>query len=94
LGGFLVSWAGVTPPDLNSNTALDLQQLVANSGRMLFLINWESQAAAFELTVPLERPARQVREVTTGAAAGGGSSRIAIRGEVPALGVRVYRVDY
>jgi beta-galactosidase len=94
LGGFLLSWAGVTPPELKCNAALDLQQLVTDSGRMLFLINWETQPAGFELAVSLEKPARQVHEVTTGDTVAGTGSRIAIRGEVPAQGIRVFRIDY
>lgn len=93
LGGFLISWAGVTPPDLKTNTPLDVQQLVAESGRMLFVINWETQPAAFELIIPLDKPAKQVREVTTGSTVPGAGPRITIRGEVPAQGVRVYRLD-
>ena len=94
LGAFLLSWAGIAPAGLNSGRPLDFQQLVADSGRMLFLINWETQPAPFELTVPLDRPARRIREITTGAPVAGTGASITIHGEVPAQSTRVYRVDY
>ena len=94
LGGFLVSWAGVSVPELKTNVPLDVQQLVADSGRLVFLMNWETQAARFELALPLDRGAKAVREVTAGQTLASACTRIAIRGEAPALGVRVYRIDY
>ena len=94
LGGFLITWAGLAPPELKSDAPLDVQQLVADSGRMLFAINWEARPAAFTVALPLEKPARQVREITTGAVVPGAGNRIEIRADVPAQGVRVYRVDY
>ena len=95
LGGFLASWAGLSLPELKTSVPVDVQQLVTDSGRMVFLINWEDRAADVDLTVPLEKAPRQVREITSGKSlAPGGGARVQIRGEVPAQAVRVYRIDY
>ena len=94
LGGYLAAWAGVSAPELKTSGPIDLQQLVADSGRMVFLINWETAAAKVELSLRLEKAARRVSEVTTGQAAGAGGMQVRIEAEVPAQGVRVYRVDY
>ena len=93
LGGFLLSWAGVSVPALKTSGPVDVQQLVADSGSMVFLINWQPRTAKVDLTVPLGKPPKQVREIITGqtlAVASGAH----ISTEVPAMGVRVFRFDY
>jgi len=90
LGTFLSEWAGLTLPDLKTSAPIDFRELDADTGRLLFLINWETQPAHVQLAVP---PARSVREVIAGATtdlANGAHIRV----EVPAQGVRIYRVDY
>jgi beta-galactosidase len=94
LGGFLAAWAGVSLPELRTSAPVDLQQLVADSGRMVFLMNWGTQAAKLELTVTLDKAPKQVREITTGQTLPGARARAQIAVEVPAQGVRVYRIDY
>jgi len=94
LGGFLADWAGVPLPELRTSAPVDLQQLVADTGRMVFIMNWGSEAAKLELTVPLDKAPRRVREITTGQTLPGSRARVVIAGEVPPQGVRVYRIDY
>ncbi|HLH16806.1 MAG TPA: beta-galactosidase [Bryobacteraceae bacterium] len=94
LGGFLASWAGVAAPDLNASAPVDLQQLVADSGRMVFLMNWGASPAAVKLTIPLDRAPKQVREITTGQALPHPAAAVHLDTDVPAQGVRVYRIDY
>jgi beta-galactosidase len=94
LGGFLAKWAGVSPPDLKTSAPIDLQQLVADSGRMVFLLNWGTEAAKVDLTLPLGRTPKQVFEVARGRIAAAGGDPLRIQAEVPAQGVLVYRVDY
>jgi beta-galactosidase len=93
LGGFLASWAGVTLPDLKTTAPVDVQQLVTDSGRMVFVMNWETQPTKIDLTLPLERAPRQVREITTGESVAA-ANPLRIVGEAPAQAVRVYRIDY
>ncbi len=93
LGGFLASWAGVTLPDLKSTVPVDVQQLLADTGRMVFLMNWDTRPAQVDLTLPLGRAPRQVREITTGQPLST-AANLRIQAEVPAQAVRVYRIDY
>jgi len=94
LGGFLASWAGLSVPELKTTVPIDFQQLVADSGRMVFLINWEDQTAKVDATVALDKPVKRVQEVTTGKELGGGRAEFRIQTEVPAQSVKVYRIDY
>jgi beta-galactosidase GanA len=88
LGGILMEWAGVKGPELKSSSPVDLQQLVAAAGRMVFLVNWGTVVATFDLT--LESLPGSIREITTGREMPKSQH---IQDEVPAQGVRVYRVD-
>lgn len=90
LGTYLLNWAGIAPPDLKSSAPLDLQQLTADAGRFIFVINWNPQPAKFQLTLPREKTAKSIREITTGQTL----RTAAIQSEVPSQGVRVYRIDY
>jgi beta-galactosidase len=94
LTGFLATWAGISVPELKSTGPVDLQQLVAESGRMVFLVNWESRPAAVDLTVQIEKAPKLIREVTTGQTIAAGAARVQIKTEVPAQAVRIYRIDY
>jgi beta-galactosidase len=94
LGGLLARWAGLALPDLKASSPVDFKQLVAPAGRMLFLLNWSSSASKVELNVPLDKPARQVREITSGQALPAGAAVFQLREEVPAQAARVYRIDY
>lgn len=94
LGAFLSQWAGVSPPELKTSIPVDLQQLVADSGRMVFLLNWESQPAKVDLTLRLDKAANQVREITSGRTLPAAGTALRIQAEVPAQGVLVYRIDY
>ena len=94
LGGFLAAWSGVIPPELKTTAPVDLQQLVADSGRVLFFMNWNTRSAQVDLTLPLGRAPRRVREITTGQALAGAADPLRITAEVPAQAVRVYRIDY
>ena len=52
LAGMLAQWAGVEEPKLTSDVPLDLRQLEADGGTMLFLMNWEERDATAELAIP------------------------------------------
>jgi beta-galactosidase len=88
LGALLATWAGLTVTNLKSNVPVDFQQLVADSGHMIFLMNWEAATARVDFAVPA---ARKIREITTGTDVPAGER---IQAEVPAQSVRVYRLDY
>ena len=67
---------------------------MAPAGRLLFLLNWGSSASKVELDVRLDKPARQVREITSDRVLPAGAAVFQLREEVPAQGARVYRIDY
>jgi beta-galactosidase len=94
LSGFLTSWAGVSMPELKPTAPIDIEQLIADSGRMVFLLNWGTQPVKLELTLPLDQAPKQVREITTGQTLAGARAQLQIDTEVPSQGVRVYRIDY
>ncbi len=95
LGEMLITWAGLTPPDLHAPGAVELKQLVSPAGRVVFVFNHASNLMPVELTVPLEKPARKVTELTTARAMDlQDRRRFVLEAELPAQSVRVYRIDY
>jgi len=94
LGNFLAEWAAISPPDLKASAPVDLQQLVSNKGRLVFLINWEARPANISLALPLEAAPGKIREITTGQEFTATGAQVQIKTDVPAGGVRVYRIDY
>lgn len=92
LVGFLAQWASLA--DLKTSAPIDLQQLVADSGRLVFLINWETQPADVQLTIPLDKPAHQVREIITDQPLATAGAPLQIQVTVPSEDVRVFRIDY
>ena len=61
---------------------------------MVFLINWQTRAASVELSLPLDKASRLIREITNGQQVAANGSKVQIRTEVPAQGLKVYRIDY
>jgi beta-galactosidase len=94
LGKFLAQWAGLAVPELKTSSPVDLQQLVADSGRMVFFINWGAAPAKIAFSLPLDKAPKKVREITTGRQMAATGMQVRIDAEVPAGGVRVYRIDY
>jgi beta-galactosidase len=91
LGAFLADWAGLTLPDLKTSSAIDFQELDADTGRLLFAINWDLRPVRIDVGIPR---AKSVREVLTPGGVMSAANGTRIVDEVPAQGVRVYRVDY
>jgi len=67
---------------------------VADSGRMVFFINWGAVPAKIAFSLPLDKAPKKVREITTGRQMAAPGMQVRIDAEVPAGGVRVYRIDY
>jgi hypothetical protein len=55
---------------------------------------WGAAPATVKLTIPLDRAPKQVREFTTGQAVPHPAAAVHLDTDVPAMGVRVYRIDY
>jgi len=60
----------------------------------VFLFNHGEKAAEVEFAEELERPAGNVREIVTGETRKAEGKRFVVKTEVPALGLRIYRIDY
>ena len=94
LGGILVKWAGLAGPSLKAPALVELREMDGDKGRFVFFFNHGEKAAQVEFTEELERPARNVREIVQGVAQKVEGKTFAVKTEVPALGVRIYRIDY
>jgi hypothetical protein len=47
-----------------------------------------------DLSLPLDKAPRLIREITNGQPIAANGSKVQIRTEVPAQGLKVYRIDY
>lgn len=94
LGGILVKWAGLTEPSLKAPALVELREMDAEKGRFVFLFNHGEKTGEVEFTEELERPARNVREIVIGETRKVEGKGLTVRTEVPALAVRIYRIDY
>ncbi len=94
LGEILARWAGLTQPELSASAPVEVQELRAPAGRLVFVFNHGSQPAHVEYTCGLEKPARRVREQVTGEAMAASGERFRLRTEIPPQSARVYRIDY
>lgn len=94
LGELLAHWAGLPLPELHSSAPVELQQLQAPAGRIIFLFNHGRAPARAEFSTALQKPARRIRELVTDAALEPRGNRLAISVDLPPMSARVYRVDY
>jgi beta-galactosidase len=94
LGDILANWAGLSRPRLTAPPLVELRELRAPQGRMVFLFNHGDATAQVRFTRDLEQPARAIRCITSGAALPGSGSKVSLETEVPPGTVRVYRIDY
>ncbi len=94
LGGVLAKWAGLTEPGLKAPDMVELREMDGEKGHFVFLFNHADKSANVEFAEDLERPAVRVREIITGETQEGAGRRFAVKAEVPAEAVRIYRIDY
>ena len=94
LGDILVKWAGLTEPSLKAPPLVELREMDGETGRFVFFFNNGEKTAQVEFTEELQRPARNVREIVQGETKKVEGITFAVKTEVPALGVRIYRIDY
>jgi Alpha galactosidase C-terminal beta sandwich domain len=60
----------------------------------VFLFNHGEKAAEVEFAEILQRSAVNVREIVTGETRQAKGKQFAVKAEVPAQAVRIYRIDY
>ncbi|UWZ85051.1 beta-galactosidase [Occallatibacter riparius] len=94
LGDILANWAGLSRPQLDAPPLVELREMKAPQGRVVFLFNHGDKAARVQFARELEKPAKAVREIATGATVPADGSHLRITAEVPPGSVGVYRIDY
>ncbi len=94
LGGILAKWAGLATPELNAPALVELREMDGEKGHLVFLFNHGEKPAEVDFTEDLQRPTAGIREIVTGATLKGDGRRFAVKTEVPAEAVKIYRIDY
>jgi beta-galactosidase len=94
LAGLLARWAGMSGPKLRAPALLELRQMYAPKGRWVFFFNHRDKPAAVEFGRVLEKPASSIREMVTGEKISPAGTDLNLKAEVPAQGVRIYRIDF
>jgi hypothetical protein len=94
LGEILVEWAGLTQPEWKAPALVELREMPGDKGKFVFLFNHGEKAAEVEFAETLERPAVSVREIVTGETRQADGKQFAVKTEVPAQALRIYRIDY
>lgn len=94
LGKILAGWAGLNPPKLEAPPLVEVREMRATKGRLVFLFNHADKPARVRFGRELEHAASKVREITTGQNLPASGSDLRIETELPALSVRIYRIEY
>lgn len=94
LGGILAKWAGLTKPELKAPALVELREMDGEKGKFVFLFNHGEKAAEVEFAEELERFVAGVQEIVKGEKRKDVGKRFAVKAEVPAQAVRIYRIDY
>jgi beta-galactosidase len=94
LAGLLARWAGLSEPTLRAPALLELRQMHAPKGRLVFFFNHADKPAAVEFARALERPALGIREIMSGQKVAPAGTNLNLKSDVPAESVRIYRIDF
>ncbi len=94
LAGILAKWAGLSEPKLRAPALLELRQMYAPKGRLVFFFNHGENPATLEFSRSLEKPALGIHEIVTGGKVRATGTNLDLKAEVPAQGVRIYRIDF
>jgi beta-galactosidase len=94
LGAFLAQWAGLSAPDLKAPAQIEVRQMTATAGRLVFFFNHTDKAAPVEFGTALDKPARKITELLTGESITPLGANFKLNATLPPQSARVYRVDY
>ena len=94
LAGLLSNWAELSKPNLTAPPMVELREMHAPNGRLVFFFNHSDKPAAVAFQRALEKPATRVQEIMSGQRIVPPAQTIQIRTEVPAQSVRIYRIDF
>jgi len=73
---------------------LELRQMYAPKGRLVFFFNHADKPALVEFNRKLEKPASSIREVMTGAKIPPAGIDLNLKADVPPQSVRIYRIEF
>lgn len=94
LGSILAQWAKIQPPRLRAAAKLELREMYAPQGRLVFFLNHGERPTTVEFERQLEQPARAIREILSGRKIASHGRTLLLQAKVPARGVEVYRIDF
>ncbi len=95
LGYTLMKWAAITAPELEANRPVEMKQLEAAAGKLIFLFNHGDQTATVTLTGVLPRRPFIFREIVEGKLSGTSDLlRRSLQLDIPAQSVRILRLDF
>ena len=94
LAGLLTQWAGISGPELNAPALLELREMYASTGRLVFFFNHAEKPATVSFSRPLDKPASSIREIVTGEQLSPTGAKLNLKVNVPAESVRIYRIEF
>jgi hypothetical protein len=94
IAALLAEWAGLTKPQLEASSFIELRQTHAPNGRFVFFFNHSDKPAHVRFTRNLDRPATSIHEITTSQTVPIHGQHLTLETEVPPQSARVYRIDY
>ncbi len=94
LADILAKWAHLSAPKLQVSSFVELRQMRAPDGRLVFFFNHSEKPVQVEFTRMLDKPAAAVHEIVTGRSEQPEGMTLSLKTEVPAESVRIYRIDF
>lgn len=94
LGAILTRWAGLTEPELKAPALVEVRELDAEKGRFVFFFNHGDKTAEVEFSQELPRLATKIQAIGTPEHPLPAGKKFAVKTEIPAQSVRIYRIDY
>jgi beta-galactosidase len=94
LGGILARWSGLQAPELKTPGLVELREMEAANGKLVFLFNHGEKVAEVEFAEQLEHSARRVQEIVKGESVMMSGRRFQVKTKVPGQSVKIYRIDY
>jgi len=94
LAGLLAQWASLSAPNLRAPQQLELRQMCAPKGRLVFFFNHADEPASVEFGRTLERPASRIWEIMTSQVVTPTGTELTLKASIPAQSVRIYRIEF
>jgi beta-galactosidase len=94
LADILMKWADIARSDFKAPGLVELRQMSAPNGRIVFFFNHSNSPVSVDFRRSLEKPASAITEISTGQKLQTTGTQLEIRAEVPDESVRIYRIDF